>query len=574
MKETSLRYMLISLVISIGLFLLVFYAFWMFLWGIKQTRPDFGGRSSYDVYTISDMSGYSLNKGDSFEFIEALPVGDYTFETLKIEASGIDINVYLDDKIVYEYSASYDLWHNNLHLVKHFVNLEQGNMLKILIKVANDDAAISDDGIIIGDVSNMIYTDIHKNIPVIGMGLFFMMYGLILIVSSLYNHYVLKKDLKILITAIISFFEGINLTAKGNLFTYLFGNYIFNLRMHFFTHYILPVGLALFMFYVMSGKLKNIYKWMLVLNSTLYLALIGVSNYVPDYFLKFLYISNVVFVIEAAIMLYSLIYNLKFSHELDENLNYDPVVNLNHRFSIVTMSIGLCALLFESIAHMIVGDKNKVIPVVCAVIFSICQFVYYFFCELYDASKQRNIDDLKDLIYIDPLTGLFNRSKYEHVMEKIEKEKSDYTIVSIDVNDLKMTNDSFGHAEGDRLIREFAKLLKDAFDENDLVVRMGGDEFVVVTQNKSESNLNYNLDKFKVSLDEKTKSDVLNFKAAYGIASSTEFSDVHYHDIYMVADKRMYDMKDVMHKMDDEKFKQTVISVDEERFRHMPINRT
>ena len=52
-------------------------------------------------------------------------------------------------------------------------------------------------------------------------------------------------------------------------------------------------------------------------------------------------------------------------------------------------------------------------------------------------------------------------------------------IISFDLNDLKKTNDLYGHLEGDRLLNDFAELLKDCFGKSSTVARMGGDEFIV-----------------------------------------------------------------------------------------------
>lgn len=49
-----------------------------------------------------------------------------------------------------------------------------------------------------------------------------------------------------------------------------------------------------------------------------------------------------------------------------------------------------------------------------------------------------------------------------------------------DLNDLKVINDSFGHLEGDRALKELAAILKETFGESDTIARVGGDEFVVL----------------------------------------------------------------------------------------------
>ena len=84
----------------------------------------------------------------------------------------------------------------------------------------------------------------------------------------------------------------------------------------------------------------------------------------------------------------------------------------------------------------------------------------------------------------DPLTGLFNRSHLREVLNNEMNRKMRYGIpfscIMIDMDGFKTINDSLGHAAGDYLLIEFAKLLTANVRTTDICVRYGGDEFVVV----------------------------------------------------------------------------------------------
>ena len=86
---------------------------------------------------------------------------------------------------------------------------------------------------------------------------------------------------------------------------------------------------------------------------------------------------------------------------------------------------------------------------------------------------------LEQMAYIDDLTGLANRRKCEQVWDGLDESKENYGIFAFDLNLLKQTNDTKGHAVGDLLIRTFAKTLSKVFSEYGVVGRIGGDEFVV-----------------------------------------------------------------------------------------------
>ena len=85
------------------------------------------------------------------------------------------------------------------------------------------------------------------------------------------------------------------------------------------------------------------------------------------------------------------------------------------------------------------------------------------------------------LIYHDQLTGLYNRRFYEIELERLDTTRDlPLTMVMGDVNGLKLINDSFGHAMGDELLKKVAEVIKKGCRADDIIFRMGGDEFVIL----------------------------------------------------------------------------------------------
>lgn len=109
----------------------------------------------------------------------------------------------------------------------------------------------------------------------------------------------------------------------------------------------------------------------------------------------------------------------------------------------------------------------------------------YFSTIARDISERKRYErDLAALAYHDPLTGLFNRRRFMEELDREVKHARRYqralTVLYLDLDGLKATNDQFGHACGDALIQDVAELIRSTIRETDIAGRLGGDEFVVL----------------------------------------------------------------------------------------------
>lgn len=84
----------------------------------------------------------------------------------------------------------------------------------------------------------------------------------------------------------------------------------------------------------------------------------------------------------------------------------------------------------------------------------------------------------------DPLTGIFNRRFYKEEIQNMDKEENlPLTVAMVDMDGLKWINDTLGHAFGDRAIRQCVEVLQKNADSRFIIVRIGGDEFVIFMRN-------------------------------------------------------------------------------------------
>lgn len=150
-----------------------------------------------------------------------------------------------------------------------------------------------------------------------------------------------------------------------------------------------------------------------------------------------------------------------------------------------------------------------------------------------------------DMLYItDPLTTLYNRRGFFRIYNDYAEGgvKDDCMVISVDLDNLKLINDNFGHNEGDNAILTMANALKSAADENDICARFGGDEYVVFGKGKGEYEMNAYIDKVNEYLSEYnlTSEKPYNVHGSFGGCIVPKGSKLHIDYYINKADSKMY----------------------------------
>ena len=161
--------------------------------------------------------------------------------------------------------------------------------------------------------------------------------------------------------------------------------------------------------------------------------------------------------------------------------------------------------------------------------------------------EERNIEKYNATHDI-ALTGLLNREAFEKKIAEIS-DLTSICLISIDANDLKTFNDSWGHEAGDYLLKTIGSVLNDTFsdDEDLLVYRNGGDEFSVICLFKEETFINKKLSTLDEALSKATEEakekygDKAVISISIGVAYGKEAASIE--ELRTISDQRMYENK-------------------------------
>ena len=150
---------------------------------------------------------------------------------------------------------------------------------------------------------------------------------------------------------------------------------------------------------------------------------------------------------------------------------------------------------------------------------------------------------------MDELCGMLNRragkEKMGEVLKRAQKEKRDLQVVLLDVNHLKETNDLYGHKEGDFLLKELSNALKQRVHQPDVIFRLSGDEFIIISLTMTEKEMaKFMLDSLKQVRELKERfHKQYEFSFCFGLYTVLWGHPQEVNDIIAKADELMYQEK-------------------------------
>ena len=162
--------------------------------------------------------------------------------------------------------------------------------------------------------------------------------------------------------------------------------------------------------------------------------------------------------------------------------------------------------------------------------------------QLDETTEQRAAHDqkLKEELYKDPLTGAYNRRYYEEV---IRKSIGPAGIALMDVDDFKICNDTYGHHAGDLALEAAANAIRSCIRNADLLIRYGGDEFLLVLPGIPSDILQAKLEQIRAAVQQATVPGYPHFRLSLSIGGTMQAITDPMENAVCRADRLMYQAK-------------------------------
>jgi diguanylate cyclase (GGDEF)-like protein len=151
------------------------------------------------------------------------------------------------------------------------------------------------------------------------------------------------------------------------------------------------------------------------------------------------------------------------------------------------------------------------------------------------------IDEIEDSSLKDELTGAYNRKKIDKIIDSLISQN--ICLIMCDIDDFKKINDTYGHLKGDEILKKLSSTIKNNLRNDDIFVRWGGEEFIVLLKNlifKEAKNIAEKLRKLVNSIEIE---EVGHFSCSFGVACYMIEKKVDFDTTFKRADDALYSAK-------------------------------
>lgn len=506
------------------------------------------GDDTWQDVSLNAFRFDAVRKGEEITMCRTLPDDlGLSDGALRLHIRQSAVRIYVDDELFYEYG--YDRMEQGKMVGSgfqfiNFPNEYQGRTLTICLYQSEDKAFSQLDSIRIYSWKNAFRLLMTENRIALFTGCFLLIFGLMTMIVTAFALAFSLKYIRLFCVSLFSLLIGLwTLCYYNVIMIFSIPLYSVSLLEHL-SLYLAPISLLIYMREdvkrLKQKFLRYCYRTLFIIQSAAAMSMIILHGLDAVHFAVTLPYMQALIVCDLVYFILIEIMNLKSSQLIDR------------LFLIGMLIIGGCAA-YELVNYC--GNRyHGAAPLAIhgAAPVGVVIFISILICSFYLNLTQKMMQEtersfLLKSAYTDELTQIHNRRYCMEYMNKIkETENTDYTVICFDLNDLKKTNDTYGHTKGDILIKSAAEVIRETFESHGIVARIGGDEFISILNTTLSEEISGLLEQFQSGIQRKNREICnLNMSIAYGCASCSP-KEYNIDIIYQTADNRMYEKKKQM----------------------------
>ncbi len=499
------------------------------------------GDKSFENADLSTLRLPELKKGDKVTMSTTLPSTPYKQTAFRIQTRYSAVAIYLEDEMIYESGISYYEEGKVIGNGYHWIPLPEdyiGKTLTVVYNIGEDDAFSAIDKLILID-SQHIFTNLvntHLITCIIACCL------IVIAIVSIGCMLLMTADKRfhmLLWLGLFSAFVSMWMLCNSRVVEGITQNLYVICHLEYIGMYGACASMLMFVSSFFRGRLeKRFFKIYTVGFFAMSILLIILNDTNIIHFPKTGFIFQIVATISIVMVIYLLIKEVK-QQKKAERIILGGVV-----------AMFLCAILelaryrYNKLC-LPVNMLNQSIISVGALIFILSMFGGFFVRIMEHVAADMERKTLYEMAYNDALTNLKNRAWCEKVMDDYEKASRPITIINMDLNLFKQVNDSYGHSVGDELLIRFADIMLSVFGRDMCVGRMGGDEFVIISDYLTDAQVQEYMRVLneKITAENNKHEHLYDISVAFGYASDDTGNAVTPWKLYEMADRNMYQYK-------------------------------
>ncbi len=497
-------------------------------------------------YEIMDSK---LEHGDDITMSVPLPdLGNIPFPAVLFRSRYTTLQCFLGDKVIYDFG--HDAYYRRKFIGKmyHFISLPTdyaGKTLTMKMKVGEYAAFETLHAPQLGSQPDIEGIFIHKHMMIIATGMFLFVFGIAFFCINLFFVTAVPDVKSFLVGSLFCINLGAWITSYYNVLSPFFYT-PHETAIEYFTLYMIIPFCYLVMYLVQKIEKRRLYLTALIIT-----VLLTLFQYILHFVFNVHLRTTLPIYHASGLLGFILIVYFFIRNITKKDISASGMIQMSGVFALSLAEIIHLAIYLLAYAHITIDDMLSMVIIDSGcLIYVMCQLSNYMLYVTESYAQKKENSSLTHLAYADGLTDLPNRARSDKMLDDLANTDSDYCIISIDLNGLKFVNDKFGHPSGDKYIKDFSKVLSTTFENVGFVSRIGGDEFLVIIEDSNGKDIDALIGRMTSALNvmnalysEYQRSVATGYAYRHELAEGTPP-----HEVYLLADERMYENKRRMHE--------------------------